>query len=249
MSSQYGRTYCDCIIISGPVKCIQMTGNVVLSGSEDASMKMFDLNSGKAVHSFLGHVWGVACLQFNDDYIVSGSRDRRVFLWDRRLISNRLNNTGSSSGKSTKFPEVSTRACVRAMEGHTNTVRCVAFDSSTIVSGSWDNKIKIWNLETGELKNTLEGHDSRVLCLAFDEKKIVSGSVDKTIRVWWHYEGGVSKRRPYCYSMQQHTAPIFYLNYDDYGISSGSRDTEIVRWDFYSVNEDDVKRTKRYVKF
>lgn len=58
----------------------------------------------------------------------------------------------------------------------TNTIdlfRCVAFDSKTIVSGSWDNYIKVWDLNTGDLKKSLLGHESRVLCLAFDEKKIV----------------------------------------------------------------------------
>ena len=49
---------------------MQMTDNIIMSGSEDASIKMLDLNSGKVVNTFNGHVWGVACLQFKDNYIV-----------------------------------------------------------------------------------------------------------------------------------------------------------------------------------
>lgn len=52
-------------------------------------------------------------------------------------------------------------------------VRCLAFNSENIVSGSWDNTIKVWNARTGVLKSTLEGHDGRVLHLCFDENKIV----------------------------------------------------------------------------
>src|SRR3989344_6588337 len=51
--------------------------------------------------------------------------------------------------------------------------RCVAFNEETIVSGSWDNTIKVWSTKTGKLKNTLDGHDGRVLHLDFDQNKIV----------------------------------------------------------------------------
>ena len=41
------------------------------------------------------------------------------------------------------------------------------------MSGSWDNYIKVWDLNSGDLKKSFLGHESRVLCLAFDDKKIV----------------------------------------------------------------------------
>jgi WD40 repeat protein len=55
-----------------------------------------------------------------------------------------------------------------------------------IVSGSWDNTIKVWNLNTGKLLNTLEGHSLFVESVAItsDNSMIVSGSDDKTIKVW-----------------------------------------------------------------
>ncbi len=55
--------------------------------------------------------------------------------------------------------------------------RCVAFNEETIVSGSWDNTIKVWSTKTGKLKNTLDGHDGRVLHLDFDQNKIVRSSL------------------------------------------------------------------------
>lgn len=54
----------------GPVKCMQMSNNLIMSGSEDATIKMLDLNSGKIVNRFHGHVWGVACLQFDSTHLV-----------------------------------------------------------------------------------------------------------------------------------------------------------------------------------
>ena len=58
-------------------------------------------------------------------------------------------------------------------------------DGKTIVSGSEDNTIKLWNLEGAELK-TLKGHGAVVSSVSFspDGKTIVSGSYDNTIKLW-----------------------------------------------------------------
>ncbi|GFZ92953.1 WD40 repeat domain-containing protein [Okeania sp. KiyG1] len=57
---------------------------------------------------------------------------------------------------------------------------------TTIVSGSEDKTIKIWDLATGSLKNTLTGHTWVVTSIAIssDGQTIVSGSDDKTIKIW-----------------------------------------------------------------
>ena len=55
-----------------------------------------------------------------------------------------------------------------------------------IISGSYDNTIKIWDANTGQCLKTLEGHSDDVISVAYspDGKKIVSGSSDKTIKIW-----------------------------------------------------------------
>ncbi len=67
----------------------------------------------------------------------------------------------------------------------------VAFrpDGKQIASGSSDQTIRLWNLETGESLTTLEGHSAWVLSVAFspDGKQIASGSSDQTIRLWYSY--------------------------------------------------------------
>ncbi|NCR18128.1 MAG: hypothetical protein GPJ22_12855 [Microcystis aeruginosa LL13-03] len=55
-----------------------------------------------------------------------------------------------------------------------------------MASGSADNTIKLWNLETGKEIRTLKGHDNLVNSVSFspDGKTLASGSVDKTIKLW-----------------------------------------------------------------
>ena len=64
----------------------------------------------------------------------------------------------------------------------------VAFspDGQTIVSGSGDHTIKLWNLERGEEIYTLRGHQAWVSSVAFspDGQTVVSGSGDHTIKLW-----------------------------------------------------------------
>ena len=44
------------------------------------------------------------------------------------------------------------------LQGHTNAVYSVAFspDGKSLVSGSWDNTVKVWNLTDGTCTSTLE---------------------------------------------------------------------------------------------
>ena len=54
------------------------------------------------------------------------------------------------------------------------------------MSGSDDNTVKVWSVESGECVTTLEGHSSLVRSVSFspDGQWIASGSKDKTVKVW-----------------------------------------------------------------
>ena len=74
------------------------------------------------------------------------------------------------------------------MEGHNNDVNSVAFNpnGTLLASGSRDNTIKLWNLETKTEIATLEGHNGSVNSVAFNpnKAKLISGSDDGTIKLW-----------------------------------------------------------------
>ena len=64
----------------------------------------------------------------------------------------------------------------------------VAFspDGKHLLTGSFDNTSKLWDVDTGQLNRTFEAHSGWVVSVAFspDGKRVLSGSTDTTTRLW-----------------------------------------------------------------
>ncbi len=74
------------------------------------------------------------------------------------------------------------------LTGHGSEVLSVAIspDGETLVSGSSDNTIKVWNLATGSLKTPLTDHSNSVYSVAIspDGQTLVSGDDGGNIKIW-----------------------------------------------------------------
>jgi len=127
----HNQSICDTVISSD--------GQFALTGSMDATMRLWDLNSGNSVRHFKGHTKDVNSVAFSADnrQIVSGSRDKTIKLWNT-LAECKYTITD---------------------ENHTDWVSCVRFSPSAknplIVSCGWDKLIKVWNLNNCKLKTNL----------------------------------------------------------------------------------------------
>ncbi|KAF4445865.1 putative F-box/WD-repeat protein [Fusarium austroafricanum] len=114
-----------------------------------------------------GHQECVYALQFDKDYLVSGSRDQTMRIWN-----------------------VHTRRLVRPpLTGHMGSVLCLQFDADPeedlLVSGSSDSNVFIWKFSTGELVQKLtRAHHESVLNVRFDKRILVTSSKDKTIKIF-----------------------------------------------------------------
>ncbi|ETN43245.1 uncharacterized protein HMPREF1541_02404 [Cyphellophora europaea CBS 101466] len=113
------------------------------------------------------HTECVYCIQFFGKWLVSGSRDKSLRIWD--LETRRLRG--------------------RPLIGHSQSVLCLQFDPSEgediIVSGSSDSSVIIWKFSTGQkLHEIPSAHDESVLNLRFDKRFLVTCSKDKKIKVW-----------------------------------------------------------------
>jgi len=116
------------------------------------------------------------------------------------------------------------------LEGHTDRVNSLSYNSTGkyLVSGSWDNTLRLWEAETGKLLRTLEGHTSRVNCVAFDPsgKYIISGSNDCSLRLWDVETGKLLLTL-------EHTDRVNCVGFHPSGkyIISGSNDCSLRLWD------------------
>ncbi len=184
-------------------------GQTLASGSNDRTIKVWNLSTGKEVRTLTGHTNGVTSVALSADgqTLASGSNDRTIRVWNLSTGKEVGTLTGHRNGvwslamsadgrtlvsgaydKTIKVWNLSTGIEVRTLKGHTNGVKSVALsaDGQTLVSGSNDATIKVWNLSTGKEVRTLTGHTDRVtsVALSADGRTLVSGSDDKTIKVW-----------------------------------------------------------------
>ena len=77
---------------------------------------------------------------------------------------------------------------LRSLAGHSWAVTSVAFspDGKTLLSGSGDHTLRLWNVRDGRCLAIFEGHSLGVNSVAFspDGKRIASASTDGSVRVW-----------------------------------------------------------------
>ena len=71
-------------------------------------------------------------------------------------------------------------------EGHDNPVTCLQFEESlhTVVSGSRDTTIKVWDLRTFRCLQEMTEHTDWIKTLRFDAHNIFSASYDCTLKQW-----------------------------------------------------------------
>ena len=83
------------------------------------------------------------------------------------------------------FYDTATYQEVALLTGHGDDVNSLSFspDGNTLASGSLDNTVRLWDVDTGAVIRTLTGHTSSVRSVSFspDRNTLASGSWDETL--------------------------------------------------------------------
>jgi F-box/WD-40 domain protein MET30 len=95
-----------------------------------------------------------------------------------------------------------------------------------LLSGSLDNTIKVWDVETGKPLKTLFGHIEGVWAVDGDRLRVVSGSHDRTIKIWERETGRCQT------TLVGHRGAVTCLSLADDKIVSCSDDGDVRIWDF-----------------
>ena len=120
--------------------------------------------------------------------------------------------------------------CVGTLTGHSSWVMSLAISSrkQILVSGSLDDTIRVWNLQTGNLIRTLSGHLKAVNSVAIspDGQLLVSGSDDTTVKIWNLQTGDL------LHSLVGHSRDVNSVMITPNGLllASGSEDRTVRLW-------------------
>ena len=181
----------------------------VCSGSDDGTMKIWNMSSGVCERTLTGHEGCVFALVFlGDGRVCSGSRDGTMKIWN-----------------------ISSGVCERTLTGHGGSVYAlVLLGDGRVCSGSGDDTIKIWNVSSGVCERTLTGHEGCVTALVFlGDGRVCSGSEDDTIKIW-NISSGVCER-----TLTGHEGCVTALVLlGDGRVFSGSEDGTIKIWNMSS---------------
>ncbi len=133
---------------------------------------------------------------------------------------------------------------VRRCAGHRDMVWSVAFSpdgrrflsaSGNVFSGSKDNTVRLWDVDTGRELRRFQGHTEGVHCVAFAPggRHAASGSADTTIRLW-NVETGETVRR-----FLWHSKRVWSIAFAGDGgrLVSGSWDHSLRLWDVSTGKE------------
>jgi WD40 repeat protein len=230
-------------------------GQTLVSGSEDGTVRVWDLHTGQMLRRLDGHAGGVYAVAICPDMLtlLSGSADGTIRMWNLHSGAMLHIFTGQSgwpinatsltispdgrllaSGnqdKTIKFWNLNTGVLLRPLVGHTDIVWSVAFspDGQLLASGSADHTVRLWNLRSGMLIRSFSNQMTSVQSVAFSPngQLLVYGGGDQNIQFWSLRTG--AQLRP----ITGLTSTIYsvVISPDGRFLASGSSDLSIRLWD------------------
>lgn len=187
------------------------TGSTEQAGGQgEASIRLYNAETGVVLHEFPADSWGVKELAFspNDQRLAASTTTRAIQIWNAADIASRplrLTDIGNfvetleftndaarlvSGGKDglVHISDSFSGERIDTFRGHRGNINRIALspDATRAVSTSMDGTIKVWNLNEHPGRRVLRGHSHSVECVTFspDGKILVSGSGDGSLRVW-----------------------------------------------------------------
>lgn len=194
-------------------------GLLVVTGSYDRTIRVWDANSGKQIRLYQGHLEKVTSLAMRPDgrQVASGSEDGRIFLWDISSVDEhvQVGEAKDSLWAVAYAPDGSRMAVAGAdrlirvydaagklthtLKGHSAAITSLVFVTpERLASAGGDRVIKLWNAADGTHERDLTGHTSAILALGtLGNGTLLSASADKSARAWdlaegkarWTWEG------------------------------------------------------------
>ncbi|ETO10671.1 WD repeat-containing protein, partial [Reticulomyxa filosa] len=249
------------MILNGHEDCVNdidfsnFNGQFICSGSDDKTVRLWDIESGKQIRVFNGHLTYVYCAKFS--------------LYHRNY-HNRNVICSSSNDKTIRFWDIKDNRQLKIFYENTHRIRTIELSTFSggryLCSGSYDKTIRLWDIDTSNLLCIFNRHEGCVRCVAIsplhsakhnknDSESnsigviggngytICSGSDDNTIRIW-----DIEKTKQ-SIEFKGHDNTVISVKYGPNGsgnsgtsntILSGSWDNSVRLWDIRSSRQIQV---------
>jgi WD40 repeat protein len=194
----------------GLIKSIDFStdGKRIITGSEDKTGKVWDIQTGTCVLTLIGHSGIVKNAKYSPDgtYIITDSTDGTTKIWDigtgdcLLTLSGNSNRTGrivcspngkrlvTVSDKIGKVWDIETGDCLLSLLGHSDIIYGIAYspNGEHIVTSSRDYSVKIWDSTNGSCLKTLTGQIAATHNIIFSPngKYLITNLYDKTTKIW-----------------------------------------------------------------
>ena len=226
-------------------------GKTIASAMNNGTIRLWHTQTWEQHKILIGHKNLVYSITFSPDgkTLTSGGFDGTLRWWDLETAECRNTRTGYNSdvidvsfspdGKTiASAMDNDTVGLCNAQTGmllhslklqHQDTINSVSFspDGTMLAGGGYGRVIHLWDVETGERKNTYNGHDT-VTSVAFstDGKMLASASWDNTIRLWNTETGTIH------HTFEGHTDWVNSVVFSPDGntLVSGSKDKTVSLW-------------------
>eukprot|EP01132_Coremiostelium_polycephalum_P002151 gene2151-2650_t len=194
------------------------------------TLSLWDVETGQCIKSYTSHIHVINCLSVPSKQpypisgmIATGGEDATVKIWDTRDSTHIKSLNVGSTVYSLQYEPV----------------------LNALVTGSQDNKVRYWNVDTQQCQQVFLGHTASVNIVHLEPDRIVSASLDSNIWVFNYsspqlINNNNNNFRNHKLSGHQHM--IRCMHVDETKIISGSYDNTIRLWDFaYYQRRDNSK--------
>jgi WD40 repeat protein len=152
----------------GPVLCMDATQDVVITGSTDHGLRVYNMQTGKQIKELFsknyGHTEWVTCVKIlKNKKVISGGMDSNICIWE-------------ATGVSCKYITENTGSISKIMVNETEKI---------LLSGSYDSSVRLFDISSLQCLTTLSGvHKGPVSEVDWKNSLCVSGSKDGSVAIW-----------------------------------------------------------------
>ncbi|PRP79224.1 F-box/WD repeat-containing protein 7-like [Planoprotostelium fungivorum] len=197
------------------ITALHALGSTLVSASKDKTMRVWDVTEVGGEAKCVFNMPSIQqALQFKDNTIVSGGKDRKLYVTDLetsqttmtmrghkgwisalQINFNHVMSAGGNDGSLRLF-DLRTGDNVRTIKVENSLfsngwITSLQWDENKVICGSSDRCIRLYDIVSGKCFNTLKAHSDVITAVQYDNNKLLSSSLDRTVR-FWNFSGEAS---------------------------------------------------------